>query len=174
MYITATDWSCGTSVVLSLYCNLLISCKMTPGASQFRWKKIHSQTNEKWRFWERIRRGLIGSITLILSFEEATVLSHISVEKMEGMREGRRKERRKEGRKKSTYRKYLIANLEREKSVMHVDKFYRVVDLLQARMLCKNLKLIEAIHSEWWNTSENFRWMIWITNTSLLDESRIS
>jgi len=39
---------------------------------------------------------------------------------------------------------------------MHVDKFYRAVDLRQARMLCKNLKLIEAIHSEWWNTSENF------------------
>jgi len=46
-------------------------------------------------FLEIIRRGLIGSITLILSFEEATVLSHISVEKMEGMREGRRKERRR-------------------------------------------------------------------------------
>jgi hypothetical protein len=37
---------------------------------------------------------------------------------------------------------------------MHVDRFYRAVDLRQDRMLCKNLKLIEAIDSECWNTSE--------------------
>jgi hypothetical protein len=66
---------------------------------------------KKKTFMRENRRGLIGSITLILSFEEATVLSHVSVEKMERMKEGT-----KEGRKKSIWRQYLIANLEQEKN----------------------------------------------------------
>lgn len=37
-----------------------------------------------------------------------------------------------------------------------MENFYRAVDLRQGRMLCKNLKLIEAIDSECWNTSERF------------------
>jgi hypothetical protein len=39
---------------------------------------------------------------------------------------------------------------------MHVDTFYRAVDPREACMLCKNRKLIEAIDSECWNTSESF------------------
>ena len=53
---------------------------------------------------------------------------------------------------------------------MHVDKFYRAVDLRQVRMICKNLKMIEAIDSDCWNANERFS----LNDMDSLDESRTS
>jgi hypothetical protein len=50
-------------------------------------RRFIAKQKKKLHLLKRIHRGLIGSIILILNFEEATVLSHISVEKMEGMKE---------------------------------------------------------------------------------------